>query len=272
MSIDTNYVRQHYITGNKFRDLADHEFFPGQPIPAASRLIFCKTDYYEHAVPHLSALQHKFVLITHNGDIPATPERAAILPENCVTWFAQNNLSQSDRVVSIPIGIANSEWQHGDINAIIGALGENPPNEGLAYFSVNTRTTPIRELIADYYRQQPWCAKGTGFHPYSEYCKTVRKYSYNISPPGNGADCHRHWETLYLGRTPVVQLNYGMIQFQQLDLPILWVNDIMEIEDHLLIGYREHFRKTSSNPELLKAAFMPYWEKRIGEAFERTFE
>jgi hypothetical protein len=37
-----------------------------------------------------------------------------------------------------------------------------------------------------------------------QFRKLILRSKYVLSPPGNGPDCHRTWEALYLGSTPVV--------------------------------------------------------------------
>ena len=44
-----------------------------------------------------------------------------------------------------------------------------------------------------------------------------------ISPPGNGIDCHRTWEAIYLGSVPVVLKKYISHELIRL-FPIIAVN------------------------------------------------
>jgi hypothetical protein len=59
------------------------------------------------------------------------------------------------------------------------------------------------------------------------YRRLVRNSQFVISPPGNGYDCHRTWEAIYLGAVPIVLRkfwNFGG------DLPVLIVDDYSQIE------------------------------------------
>ena len=51
----------------------------------------------------------------------------------------------------------------------------------------------------------------------------LSKHKFCISPPGNGVDCHRTWECLYLGVIPIVEKSPHMSYFD--DLPILFVDN-----------------------------------------------
>ena len=80
--------------------------------------IFC----YSHRMNELSNkikfFKNKFILITHNsdGDITDNPEIQTIL--NCPNldkWYAQNICFDNSKLFFLPIGIANSQWSHGNI-------------------------------------------------------------------------------------------------------------------------------------------------------------
>jgi hypothetical protein len=45
---------------------------------------------------------------------------------------------------------------------------------------------------------------------------------YVLSPPGNGPDCHRTWEALYLGATPIVHRKSW--PFLDYDIPVLVID------------------------------------------------
>ena len=39
---------------------------------------------------------------------------------------------------------------------------------------------------------------------FENYLQKLSQYKYAICPPGNGIDCHRLWECLYLGVIPIL--------------------------------------------------------------------
>jgi hypothetical protein len=55
------------------------------------------------------------------------------------------------------------------------------------------------------------------------YWYTISKSFFIISPPGNGIDCHRIWESLYLKTVPIVKYHEALEQFKE--LPICFVED-----------------------------------------------
>ena len=82
------------------------------------------------------------------------------------------------------------------------------------------------------------------------------------SPEGNGIDCHRTWEAIYLGLIPIVNDNYLNRFFASLGLPIICTNDWNEFaqktEAELTDLYQTTMAKTNT-----EAAYYDYWEKLI---------
>jgi hypothetical protein len=62
-----------------------------------------------------------------------------------------------------------------------------------------------------------------------QYRKLVSQSKYVISPPGNGPDCHRTWEALYLGATPIVKRSHW--PFNKYKLPVAIVDSWDEIAE-----------------------------------------
>ena len=49
------------------------------------------------------------------------------------------------------------------------------------------------------------------------YRQLLLRSKYVLSPPGNGPDCHRTWESIYLGAIPIVlAIGFGLILPNQL--------------------------------------------------------
>ena len=60
-----------------------------------------------------------------------------------------------------------------------------------------------------------------------EYRARLESYGFVASPPGNGMDCHRTWEALYLRTIPVVKRSSLYDAFPR--LPVLAVHDWSEV-------------------------------------------
>jgi len=66
-----------------------------------------------------------------------------------------------------------------------------------------------------------------------EYFKNLGKYKFVISPPGNGIDCYRNYETWLSKGIPIIPYN-NFIAKKYSTLPILWTQDYSEINDEYL--------------------------------------
>ena len=89
----------------------------------------------------------------------------------------------------------------------------------------------------------------------------MASHRFCISPPGNGADCHRVWECLYLGVIPIVQRDLNYEQYD--DLPILLVDDWNVLTREFLDTHYERIQATEWNLDKLG---IHYWRHRIQES------
>jgi hypothetical protein len=94
---------------------------------------------------------------------------------------------------------------------------------------------------------------------WSKYIEELSKYKFAISPEGNGIDCHRTWECLYLGVIPIVIESNEMLYFN--DLPILFVKsyDIIT-KEYLEKTYSNFYKDKVFNLEKLNIS---YWKKTM---------
>jgi len=85
-----------------------------------------------------------------------------------------------------------------------------------------------------------------------------------VCPRGNGIDCHRVWETLYLGRVPIIKKERAMRYFEE--LPIVFLDDWAQLYNlHFLNDRYEAVKKNST--EILDFV---KWEEVIGGNSVRT--
>jgi hypothetical protein len=95
-----------------------------------------------------------------------------------------------------------------------------------------------------------------------EYRDVLRQTCFVISPPGNGPDCHRTWESIYMGAVPVVLKEHlGRSLWE--GMPILAVDtfeDFLEMSDDLLWNT---YAELASKPA--KTAFADHWLRDFSE-------
>jgi hypothetical protein len=253
------------INAANYEDLCDFSIIPPEgkiltdDILQKDAVIFCKTDFIDYLFCYLSESNHKYVLITHHSDYPIDPNRFSKKPNNVIKWFAINPTISDNSLVPIPLGLKTHKGiyleERYKTNWFIPKINDfkNNIKKDLIYCNWNI-TNPSRLNIMDKLKINNLNYKYETNISFENYIESMSHCKWVISPPGNGIDCHRTWEALYVGCIPIVISN--PIYDHWSDLPILQVNDYSEVTTDLL----ELFSKRNFNYEKL---YMSYWKKII---------
>lgn len=169
------------------------------------RIIFCYSHRLDEFRIILKHLQNKIILVSHNSDDNISINFYEIMNNPIIEkWYAQNVVYNHGKLKLLPIGIANSMWEHGDLSQITHLI-KNPvltkTDNFYFYFSVYTNFA-ARQLCKELLEN-----KGLIFgksRNFSSYIHQLSNFKYAICPPGNGVDCHRIWECLYLNVIPIL--------------------------------------------------------------------
>jgi hypothetical protein len=86
----------------------------------------------------------------------------------------------------------------------------------------------------------------------------MSKYSFILSPFGNGMDCHRTWEALCLGCIPILMAPGFKKMFE--NLPVLIVNNWSDVNQELLNKTITEFQTRTFDYEKLS---LKYWVDKI---------
>ena len=251
------------------KDLVRGEYFPaicdirlGEPIPTQPHVtMYADTDQAESALDTVKRHhQTTFTLVTHNSDHSANE---TIVPSNLRMWYTQNLNFSHERVKPIPIGLENMHW-HPHKQEIL----DNKPTfeerimKPFAQFNMGTYRTERMPLVknvmaGDIDAGLYYCLNGTD---YELYIENLRKYAFCLCPRGNGIDTHRIWEALYMKCIPIVKSHVAH-KFE-LELPILFINDWLDITPSLL---NATYSKITTSPSLFNTPLlsMRYWQQKI---------
>jgi hypothetical protein len=169
-------------------------------------IIFCYADRINDISKIISNFQNPFSLISHNSDnnITETPEILTILNSpQLLKWYSQNICFRHPKLEIAPIGLANSMWPHGDLSLFNNTqFIRSMIKLNRIFFNFNIHTNPkIRQPCFDI------LSKILSFLPNispNDNLIRLSTYEFCISPEGNGSDCHRLWEALYLKVVPIV--------------------------------------------------------------------
>jgi len=139
-------------------------------------------------------------------------------------------------VHGIPTGIANPHHAIGDFNNLLDFQGLRGRTERLyVSFAINTNSherIDAVKAVSNFACDQTYPQYDKLPMQHREYLKQMSRYKFVLSPAGNGVDCHRHWEAMYLGCIPIVKRTQQMNHFT--NLPILFIDEWSDVTPDLL--------------------------------------
>ncbi|MFH1985907.1 MAG: hypothetical protein ABIL58_29075 [Pseudomonadota bacterium] len=233
---------------------------------ASAEIIFV----YTHLVASFAAqilprLDRPFILVTHNSDDAVDARFTDLLGDDRLfTWFAQNVAVDHPKLVSLPLGVANSQWPHGRPDLINKVAVRGAPKTGFVYMNFDARTNPKRRRpVFERLSDHPLVTVSGGLG-YEDYLGELAAHHFCVCPPGNGLDCHRIWECLYLGVVPLVSADARLRGFDE--LPIVTVDDWDRLDAGFLQdAYQELARRRTGQAKMR----LSYWQSAIDVARHR---
>jgi hypothetical protein len=263
-----------FVSGDSFRALAHHvyeddaeSFDPGRVehgdvVFVATRLARGFFSRCHHRI------ERPYVLITHNCDENVTPDLAALHDERILAWFAQNLVCEDPRITPVPIGLENMHHYNSGIVSDFLRLRKRASVKRprvLQSFAVGTNRA-AREPAARVLRHLPFVDHVMGRHPYG-YRRILRRYQFVASPAGNGMDCHRTWEGLYLGVVPIMVDSVFARHFASLPIWVIPDWEHLERYDEAMLAakYEELAARGFDDPRL----FMDFWAAELDDARRR---
>jgi hypothetical protein len=172
-------------------------------------------------------------LIIHNCDHIPTQEQMKVLAKSFKRVFSVNWLGDPEIISPLPIGLENRDKRRNGVpKDYAKAIQKGLPSfeqrdiEFLVCFSMHTNLAE-RELAFKAAVQIPGSYVVTESITPKQYRNLVLRSKYVISPPGNGPDCHRTWEAMYLGAIPIVKRQSW--PFTGVHLPVVQIDKWDEI-------------------------------------------
>ena len=245
-----------FITGNKYKKICHYSLdnfgFIKHSEPEKNEIlkIFVKVDYIHTFFK--TKIERPYWLITHNGDIPIGDDYLPYMSDNnLIKWFGQNIDTKHFKLNSIPIGIANETWEHGNESILTEIINKKLTKENLIYanFDINTNKSE-REICLSEINKNGVTLDNK--KPFKEYLEEVGKSYFVISPNGNGIDCHKTWESLYLKSIPIVTKSVNIEFYQK--YPIIIIDSWSEFNSSYFTTDLYHktwdkFNTTILNPQ-----------------------
>jgi hypothetical protein len=280
---------ENFISGERFQALADISFIPIGNDNGESECGFVKDQqrnnnynvfYYDSnttVLPDMSnikkifvntwtldkffntifpLLKGQYIFISHNSDLGFTERYLGFLNDDrVIKWFSQNVYLVQEKLISLPIGLGNQQYPHGNVTLIKHIMETNINKEILVFknFDINTnfseRSMVDQNTTKNNILMSPHCNQ-------QDYFVKLAQSMFVISPPGNGVDCHRVWECLYFKTIPVVKRHPCFNQYS--DLPILFIDDWNTVTEDFLLANLKQF-----NVADIQQLHLDYWKSLI---------
>jgi hypothetical protein len=243
----------------------------------AGDIIWCKNNVIPYLFTYFrrykDKTKNKYILISHDDDYPITKYEYDLKPECISRWFSCNVDYSAGDLIPMPLGFekhashAASTYVHYEyLLKNKNFLQSNYKNDIRLYcnFSIDTNK-PVRGKILNNPEKHDLfidCRKN-----YIDYINTLSSYKFVVSPPGNGIDCYRTWETLYVGSIPIVEKHMIYESFKT--LPFIMIDDWDNLDLKLVLNkYDDMKSKSFSYAEMT----LQYWCEQIQNAKENIHE
>jgi hypothetical protein len=255
-----------YVTGMGFRNRSnlifdEHHQDTAEKVTKSGQVAFVKTDLVPHffrdIVPNL---KHDIKIITHNSALGIDQRYSVFLNDpRIIRWYAQNANFQHPKLESVPLGMANRHWPHGDVSIVEKINNDNIDKDHLVYMNFDLKTNlSERTKVYNLFKGKEYVLEGEK-KPFKEYITDLSRCKFTVSPPGAGIDCHRIWESIAVGTIPIVESCHN-ITFH-VKMPIMVINDWKMLDRNMLENKYDFFKSELYNTSGL---FLDHWIKKIG--------
>lgn len=200
-----------------------------------SELVYCNVSLINERKPKLAEsklyeklqlLKNPFKLILHNADDSFGKEHLKYFDiPNCRKVYSQNVNTLDSRVEFLPIGIANHFWKWGNAQIVDKVINEDIEKADFVYAHFRERDNRV-ECYDNVRREKIPIVESM---EYEDYLRKLKTYKYCISPEGNGIDCYRTWEALYMKTIPICKRSILVEEFAK-TFPIYIVDDWKDLD------------------------------------------
>ncbi|CAF3362312.1 unnamed protein product [Rotaria socialis] len=237
-----------YISGDTFRAFADYLYDETRQdklsLVKYGEIIFVKTDnLFNFFKSPFDSIKKPFALVTHNSDAsaPAIYESYLLNPKILI-WYASNP-SVRNRAKLSPIPNHRKPWsQRTNLLYVNFEVANNKAQRAKALLQASKigNVQIIKQRIT-----------------LETYLEQLGNVKFVLSPPGGGTDCHRTWETLYMGAVPIV-LSSGLDPLFSKTRSVI-VNDWSQLIQDFLLSFNFSLNDHII-PDVLNAR---YWRETL---------
>ncbi len=190
-------------------------------------------DFIKFVLEHLDK-NLTFTIYLHNGDETFGHKN---LHENLIfnpqikKIYAQNlNYYQDNaKLKLLPIGIANSMWEHGNLPLLYDIMIKDNKKNKNVYINLNTQTFKYRAEVYKYLNQ--YNIETINNRSNHDYLKDLAEHRFCLCVRGNGIDTHRFYESLCLKVIPIIinnsstDMNSFVNYLKKLNIPFFEITE-----------------------------------------------
>lgn len=261
-----------YISGDNFLLLAQHILLEKKPIITNAikegDIFFVRSDillfFLKEIMP---TIPKRIILISHNSDTIIDEQFGSYLDqENIIHCFAQNVNFYHSKLTPLPIGVENKKNFHNFSICRFNFFKNNSSfrRSPKIFYKFNPHTNiTIREKAINELTRLETSSTNETWMTLEEHLISLKEHMFVASPEGNGIDCHRTWEALYMDCVPITTTSFLTKYFKNLGLPILLLDDWTDIQ--LLNNkrtieriYNDIIHQSDTSP-----LSQSYWNKKI---------
>lgn len=249
----TYFKHQCSLQLTDYKNARDSVFANHKDNSIENNLVFCRPEYLSLLSTYSKIgsvrLPEEFDLVTHNSDTNFGQNEINYVLDlfpNIKNWYTQNLICDHPKLKPIPIGIANPKWSHGNQERFAEIIAEENVKTETLYvnFNVSTNASARYDCLNEIGDQYPLQNKKN--YPNSasirdhdafvdstqkDYLRDIAKSYFTASPVGNGVDCHKTWESLYMESVPIVTRWHGAEKFKEMGIPIIIIDDWSELKN-----------------------------------------
>lgn len=178
------------------------------------------------------------------------------IPDEVVCWYTTNANIVHPKVELIPFGLNNDGPGASMLPAYMG-------REKSKLLYVNFQNNSLERIrLKAHYERVPWVTfRPTPDLPVGQYFNEMADHRFILCPAGNGLDCYRIWESIYLGCYPVIGDSVFARRLLNLNLPVVVVSDLFNVTPDFLDEVLKTFKRCTF--DVLNVSLVPYWASRI---------
>ena len=205
-------------------------------------IIFCHSSFIHELFYLLNKIDNlkNLKLVTTQSDVKITKKLFNSKPKCVSEWYSINVDYDHEKLIPIPLGIANDYSPKNLRTEDFLDVEKNMPKKEKIYCNFNPNTNNKERInINKLFKNNELFEFDSPTLSLGEYLHKLTEYRFILSPWGNGYDTHRLWESLYSGSIPITK---NHITYKSLsNKSVLFVDDYKEVNIELLNEFLKNY-------------------------------